>query len=105
MNRTGQYFIYEITEIPDKDISHWIRQDFEYLKEVRYRRNVTGKYIGKINLTDYQKKLFDTLYKHFELIDSDNEMTESEIEEFDKYWSDIEKGKLDKELKKINITK
>lgn len=105
MNRTGKYFIYEINEKPDKDISHWSNQDFQYLEEVRYRRTIKGKYIGEVILTNYQKKLFEILYKHFELSsdESPEEMTELEYEEFDKYWNDIEDGKLEKELKKIKV--
>jgi hypothetical protein len=96
MNHTREYFIYEICEKPEKDISHWSNDDFEYLEEVRYRHTVIGKYIGKVKLTEYQKKLFEIFYKHL------NYQYDAGVDEvFDKYWSDIENGKLDKELKKI----
>ena len=46
------FYIYEINEKPDVDISHWEIDDFAYLQEVRYRRPVKGKYKGKVLITD-----------------------------------------------------
>lgn len=56
------FYVYEINESPDVDISHWDYGDFAFLQEVRYRRPVKGKYIGKIVITDDLKKRLDAFY-------------------------------------------
>jgi hypothetical protein len=61
------FYIYEITEEPDVDISHWSYGDFEFLDEVRYRRNIKGKYIGKIKITDDIIKRFLAYYEMINL--------------------------------------
>lgn len=59
----GTYFIYEINETPDKDISHWSGGDFEYLQEIRYRKDVEGKYIGKVVLDLKTQLIFREFYR------------------------------------------
>lgn len=106
MTRSDEYFIYEIEGKPDKDISDWVGEDFEYLEEVRYRRTVTGNFIGKVVLTGYQKEIFEAFYKLFELkeLDDEEEMGEWN-EKYGELWDDIENGKLSKEIKKIKPIK
>ena len=50
------FYVYEINEKPDVDISHWEIGDFTHLKEVRFRRVVQGHYVGKVDITDDFKK-------------------------------------------------
>jgi len=105
-NKSNKFFIYEICENPDKDISHWLDQDFPYLEEVRYRHTVTGKYIGTVTLTEYQKGLFDCFYKQQEMYANGfNDEDEEFNQLYDKYWDDIENGKLTKEVKKMKANK
>jgi len=56
------FYIYMINEKPDVDISHWDMGDFYHLKEVRYRRAVQGKYIGKLIITDDMKTKLNAFY-------------------------------------------
>lgn len=62
-SKSDTFYIYEIAEKPDMDISHWDIGDFRYLEEVRYRRTVVGKYIGKIILTEDIRKRFLAFYE------------------------------------------
>ena len=57
------FYIYEISEKPDVDISHWEIGDFTHLKEVRYRRPVQGTYKGKVIITDDLKKRLRAFYE------------------------------------------
>ena len=57
------FYVYVITEKPDVDISHWEIGDFAHLKEVRYRRPVQGKYLGKVTITDDFKKRMNAFYE------------------------------------------
>ncbi len=57
------FYIYEINEKPDIDISHWNMGDFAYLKEVRYRRPVSGRYVGKFIFDDDTIKRFEVFYE------------------------------------------
>ena len=104
MTRSNEYYIYQIDEEPEVDISDWVGEDFEYLEEVRYRHPVKGIYIGKIILSNYQKKLFEAFYKLFEYeeIDDEDEMDEWN-EKYGKYWDDIVDDKLSKEVKNIKV--
>jgi len=78
MNRNkGPYFIYEIDAKPDKDISHWRGNDFEYLQEVRYRRNVEGEYVGKVVLDKNTENIFKEYYR----LKSQTEYTWDEFED------------------------
>lgn len=106
MTHSKEYFIYEINEKPDKDISNWIGEDFDYLKEVRYRHKVTGNYIGKVMLTQYQQKLLEAFYAQFEIKDIDDDETLDEYHlKYDKLWDDIENDKLTKVLSSIKVSK
>jgi tRNA nucleotidyltransferase/poly(A) polymerase len=57
------FYIYEIAEEPDVDISHWDTGDFYHLKEVRYRKPVKGRYVGKVTITDDFKKRLNAYYE------------------------------------------
>jgi 2'-5' RNA ligase len=57
------FYIYEINEKPDVDISHWDYGDFAHLKEVRYRKPVQGKYRGKVTITDDMIKRLNAFYE------------------------------------------
>jgi hypothetical protein len=103
MNHSNTFYIYEICEEPDKDISHWDGQDFGYLEEVRYRKPVTGKYIGKTILSNYLVFLFDVFYESQTIQDMDENEIEKFREENDSYLDDLDNGKLTKELKKIKV--
>lgn len=102
MTRSNEYFIYQIDEEPDVDISHWSGEDFEYLEEVRYRHPVKGKYIGKVVLTNYEKELMEAFYKLFEYkeIDDEDEMDEWN-EKYGKYWDEIENGILSEVIRNL----
>ena len=71
------FYVYEITEKPDVDISHWEMGDFYHLKEVRYRRPVRGKYIGKLTITDDMKIRLNAFYEmnNLEAYDEPDEET------------------------------
>lgn len=103
MNQKGTFYIYEICDVPNKDISHWDGQDFQYLEEVRFRKSVTGNYIGKIIISNYLSKLFDAFYIFQSVADMDDEEISEYREEYDSYLDDIEDGKLSKELKKLKV--
>src|SRR5690606_15692508 len=62
------FYIYGINEEPDVDISHWDMGDFALLQEVRYRRPVRGKYVGKVTITD---ELKEKLNAYYEMISGD----------------------------------
>jgi hypothetical protein len=57
------FYVYEINEKPDVDISHWDMGDFALLQEVRYRRAVQGTYKGKVTITDDMKKRLNAFYE------------------------------------------
>ena len=57
------FYIYGINEEPDVDISHWDMGDFALLQEVRYRRPVKGKYIGKVTITNELKEKLNAYYE------------------------------------------
>ena len=92
-------YIYEIEEKPDKDISHWSLQDFEYLQEVRWRRPVKGIYIGKVILTDEQLGLIKLYYEYMSSIENEEEYDER----FDKIVDLLENGQFQKILDSIQI--
>jgi GNAT superfamily N-acetyltransferase len=75
--------IYTIQEKPDVDISHWGGADFEYLDEVRYRKNVLGKYLLEYRLDDdayklvkdfYDYKAFESLSKYDDQLEFDDSL-------------------------------
>jgi len=106
MNRkiVKKYFIYKIDDSPDIDISHWDKGDFSHIKEVRYRRNVAGNFIGEVNLSDEQTK---ALKEYYNLLSqaiegqwedpSEEEISEDELW-FDEYYNS---GKFEQMLKAI----
>jgi len=101
--KTNTFYIYEINESPDKDISHWGGGDFMFLEEVRYRRNVTGIYIGKVVLNKVQEEMLDCWYKFY---NADQYADEEEDPICDKF-RNVNNGDFNdyvsKELKKISV--
>lgn len=102
MRHEDEYYIYEINQIPDKDISHWMGADFKFIEEVRYRQDVTAKFIGKVELSSYQLELFEALYDTFAAaMLEDEEEWERINDEYGDLLEDID-DKVEMELKKIN---
>jgi len=60
--QTGTFYVYEISDKPDIDLSDQKIFDFGQLQEVRYRKSVNGKLIGTINLTPEIVNLFNENY-------------------------------------------
>lgn len=103
----GNFYVYEISDTPDVDLSNEENYDFKQLQEVRYRKPVNGKLVGNIHLTPEISNLFTENYnlfsedygitKHYELLDEyekkygirpyDKEKgsTEKVIEDFNKF--------------------
>ena len=106
-------FIYAISEQPDKDISDWGLHDFEYLEEVRYRRPVSGKYIGKVMLTQELIDLFNIFYEVIgrtpnEFADDDDNDDEKDAIQYEKeikLVDMLEDGSFTKILKSIKPKK
>ncbi len=77
-------FIYKINEKPEKDLSHVKMDDFEWLKEVRYKRPVKGIYIGKF---EYTKEFNDSAINFYERLNQDpwDEDTVIDIEDWESF--------------------
>ena len=108
-NEGEKLFIYSINENPDKDISHWSLQDFEYLQEVRYRKDVTGHYTGYVILTKEMIELFNKFYEYLSHGEDEyNEFPEEgtkEYEDFNKIINMIQHGTFQKYLNNIKLRK
>lgn len=78
-------FIYEISESPDLDLSGVTIDDFEWLKEVRYRRAVEGRYVGKFIYTPEYNKSANNFYERINQ-DPWDEDTNIDVED----WEDFE---------------
>ena len=98
----SKLYIYAINEKPDKDISHWGLQDFEFLQEVRYRKPVRGIYVGSVTVTDEMAKLFDLFYK---TISNQSDYDDSEeYDEIDNFYNNmIENRGFQKYLNNIKV--
>lgn len=87
------FYIYEINEKPDVDISHWDMGDFYHLKEVRYRRPVRGTYKGKVTITDDMKKRLNAFYEmnNLEAYDEPDEETREVFDDtdYEQYLADV----------------
>lgn len=79
MPKKKKFFIYELQDEPDYDISQLDIADFKVLQEVRYRKHVSGKFIGEYNKLPEVFELFYNYYyyllsedggmnKHYELL-------------------------------------
>lgn len=102
MRHEDEYYIYEISEKPDKDISHWLSGDFHFIEEVRYRKDIHAKFIGKIKLNQYQIDLFTALYETFAASFMESEEEWERInDEWGELLDDIDE-KVYNEIKKIN---
>lgn len=103
-------YIYQLAGIPDKDISHWDIQDFAHLQEVRYRKPVAGKYIGRVQLTKNIVSLFNTFYEIMARQDSSYWESQDDIDteenpEIIRVSDMINDGSFDKFLNSIKPTK
>ena len=75
--KINKCFIYQINEKPQKDLSHLRRDDFEYIKEVRYLKPVKGKYVGNFiynqqfnnNAVNFYNRLTDNPWDEYTDID------------------------------------
>lgn len=76
--KPNMFYVYEINDAPDVDISHWTSGDFGYLQEVRFRKPVKGTYRGKIQITDDVKKRLNAYYEIMNLEPYDEPDKESE---------------------------
>lgn len=76
MSRARNYYIYEINEKPDVDISHWSGGDFEFLEEVRYRRSIKAKYVGEVILNE---DVYFMLESYYMLYNNDIENDDLEL--------------------------
>ena len=99
------FYVYEINEKPDVDISHWSYGDFAYLEEVRYRRPVKGTYKGKVDISDDMKKRFQAYYEmiNSEPYDEPDEETSQIFKDtdYDQYIGGIKKMVHEKKLNKM----
>jgi hypothetical protein len=98
-------YIYAINEKPDKDISHWNLQDFEYLQEVRYRRPVKGIYVGSVVIGEEMVNTFNLLY---EVITAAEQEYDEDSEEYNRmvdfYQNMLETGKFQEYLNNIRVS-
>jgi len=79
--------VYRILDVPDKDLSQLRGDDFEWLQEVRYRKPVTGTYVGSFK---YDNKFNDEAENFYaRLVEPDNPWDEPEVD-IDK-WEQFER--------------
>lgn len=88
------FYIYGINEEPDVDISHWDMGDFSLLQEVRYRRPVRGKYVGKVTITDELKEKLNAYYEMISGDEYDTPIYDPEYERQMKIAQNIDYDKL-----------
>ena len=96
LNKNNKIYIYSIKQKPDKDLSHIRSGDFEWLKEVRYKKPVEGQYVGYFI---FDKNFNDSAENFYERFTSDpwDEYTEEQVEwydEFEKYILTVSKNDL-----------
>lgn len=84
-NNSNKIYIYSINQKPNKDLSHVRMDDFEYIKEVRYSKEVKGTYIGYLKINDDFIKNIKNFYLRFNLDDFE-ELTDEQ----EKMWNDFE---------------
>ena len=99
-------YVYAIDKAPDVDISHVdYYGDFKYLKEVRYRNSVQGKYIGLFVIDDYFHKQCSLLYEFInsEPWDEFSDKTRDTINEFVDFILGIKEGTLNNLKVKENM--
>jgi hypothetical protein len=102
LKNENNFYIYTINEAPSVDISHWNIGDFEYLEEVRYRKEVIGKFIGKITLSDYQYNIMKLYYEYLEYRLSEDDDIEYD-DKFDVLVDLIENDEFKTILNKIHV--
>lgn len=86
LNKDLKIYIYSINEKPNKDLVHVGLDDFEWIKEVRYKKAVNGHYIGYFIFDDDFNKNAENFYNRITSEPWD-EFTEEEIE----MWEDFER--------------
>jgi hypothetical protein len=84
--KNNKIYLYSIHEKPDKDLSNVGMDDFEYIKEVRYKNPVRGSYIGYFVFDNEFNENANNFYERF-TSDPWDEYTEEQIE----MWEDFEK--------------
>jgi hypothetical protein len=84
--KNNKIYLYSIHEKPDKDLSNVGMDDFEYIKEVRYKNPVRGSYIGYFVLDNEFNKSANNFYERFTGEPWD-EYTEEQLE----MWEDFER--------------
>lgn len=98
---TNTFYVYEINDAPDKDISHWNIGDFIFLEEVRFRKNVKGRYIGKVVINKEIENMLSCWYEFYNKDHWDEENVSDKCEKF-KNIEDIN-NYVYNELKKLNV--
>lgn len=89
-------YVYSIKEKPDKDLSHVGIDDFEYIKEVRYKKPVEGEYVGYYIFDERFNKLAENFYERFNM-DPWEDYTDEQIKwynEFERYILTVSKNDL-----------
>ena len=97
LSNNNKIYLYSINEKPNKDLSHVRYDDFEYIKEVRYKKPVKGNYIGYFVFDREFNKNSNNFYERFTGEPWD-EYTEEQVE----MWEDFERFLLtvgEKDLK------
>lgn len=86
LNNNNKIYLYSINEKPNKDLSHIRMDDFEYIKEVRYKNPIKGNYIGYFVFDSNFNKNASNFYERF-TGDPWDEYTEEQME----MWEDFER--------------
>lgn len=92
----NKIYVYSINQKPDKDLSHIRADDFEYIKEVRYKNPVKGNYIGYFIFNNEFHEKAKNFYERFTR-DPWEEFTEEQIkmwEDFERYISNVSEKDL-----------
>ena len=91
-------YVYSIKEKPHKDLSHLKMDDFEWLKEVRYKEPVEAEYVGYFIFDGWFNDLAENFYERL-TGDPWEEYGEEQIKkynDFEKYILTINKKNLKK---------
>lgn len=82
--KNNKIYLYVINQTPDKDLSHVRMDDFEYIKEVRYKTPAKGFYIGYFVFDDAFNNNARNFYERF-TGDPWDEFTEEQMEMWDNF--------------------
>jgi len=86
INPGTKIYIYKIFEKPYKDLSKLSMADFEYTKEVRWKKNVEGIYIGSFS---YDEKFIDDAINFYNRLEPDPYDEDFLSPEKEKQWDDF----------------